>query len=189
MNIGYVIAKTYLLPFSIQFLSFVILNGQVVFNLNDIFYFQVVKDFEPITLENMPPASSNLIEISSDAQYLYEMANAISNGTVPADLSNTKPGPIANARWLIKACRLLRLYVATSEPSASLKTMVTYIVRVYTSMYFNIKHYNSVVYGSVLYHKLIRLTQQNLEFYSPLCKGVIDVIEKIHIMHIRKMSC
>lgn len=32
-------------------------------------------------------------------------------------------------------------------------------MKVYTPMYFNIKYYNSVVYGSVLFCKFIRLTQ------------------------------
>ena len=43
----------------------------------------------------MPP-DLDPFELSTDSKYLYKMANAISNGVVPADLSRIKPGPIAH---------------------------------------------------------------------------------------------
>lgn len=118
----------------------------------------MVEDFWEIPLENMPPVSDK-IEFSTDAQYLYDMAKAISDGSISNDLANIKPGPIVHSRWLTKASRLLRLYVATSDPSNNLKVLVVYIMKVYVPMYFNIKYYSSVVYGSALFGKFIRWSQ------------------------------
>lgn len=109
----------------------------------------------------MPPSSSDewKLDLSNDVKYLLQMASAISNGFISVDLANIKPGPVAHSRWLTKASRILRLYVATSSPTSYLKTLAEYVIRVYVPMYFNIKYYNSVIYGSTLLFKFIRLTQ------------------------------
>lgn len=119
----------------------------------------MVAGFERITMENMPPADLNLNELSTDSKYLYQMTNAISNGVVPEDLCHTRPGPITHARWLTKASRLLRLYVANENPSNKLNVLATYIIKVYAPMHFNVKYYSSVIYGSALLFKFIRSTQ------------------------------
>lgn len=98
------------------------------------------------------------------------MANAISNGVVRADLSHIKPGPISHSRWLTKANRLLRLYVSTENPSRNLKILATYIMKVYVPMHFNIKYYNSVVFGSVLFYKFIRWIQ----YLDTNLRGVVN---------------
>lgn len=134
------------------------------------FYFQVVTDFEQIALENMPPGEINVNELSTDAKYLYQMARAISNGEIPADLSNKKPGGIAHSRWLTKANRLLRLYVTTNNPSQNLKILANYIIKVYTPMYFNVKYYSSAVYGSTILFKFITWTR----FLPPNLVQVVD---------------
>lgn len=123
------------------------------------FLSQVVPDFEVIALENMPPGGIDLKELSTDAKYLYQMAHAISSGEIPADFSNNKPGGIAHSRWLTKANRLLRLYVTTNNPTQNLRILANYIIKVYTPMYFNIKYYSSVVYGSTLFFKFISWTR------------------------------
>ena len=97
----------------------------------------------------MPPDLDSF-ELSTDSKYLYKMTNAISNGVVPADLSHIKPGPIAHSHWLTKANRLLQLYVSTENPSRKLKILATHIMKVYVPMHFNIKYYNSVVFGIIL---------------------------------------
>lgn len=132
----------------------------------------MVADFEAIALENMPPASDK-IDCSTDAKFLYEMANAISNGVVPADLSHKKPGPILHSRLLTKAIRLLRLYVTTNNPSDNLKNLAIYVIKVYTPMYFNIMCYSSVVYGSALFHKFIRWTQDLEPHFRDVVNKVI----------------
>lgn len=130
----------------------------------------MVNDFEKIKLENMPPGDLNTVELSTDANYLYSMANAISNGSIPKDLSHNKPGPIGHSRWLTKANRLLRLYVTTNKPTKNLKILANYIIKVYTPMYFNVKYYSSVVFGSVLFSKFIRWTQ----YLEPNLRKVVN---------------
>lgn len=115
----------------------------------------------------MPPALSAEQEkkLSTDVKYLYQIAFAIHNGSCPEGLGNIKPGPIVHSRWLTKAGRLLRLYVATNSPSENLKILATYVMKVYVPMYFNVKYYDSVIHGSALLYKFICSTQylpQNL---------------------------
>lgn len=119
----------------------------------------------------MPPPMEDSYkrDFSTDVQYLYNMANAISNGICPVDLANKKAGPISHSRWLTKASRLLRLYVTTNKPSNNLKILVIYIIKVYVPMYFNIKYYSSVVYGSVILSKFIRWTL----YLTPNLRSVI----------------
>lgn len=107
--------------------------------------------FMTIALENVSDLSA--VELTTDAKYLYKMALAVSSGEVSADLSNIKPGPIAHSRWITKASRVLRLYVTTNKPSKNLKILANYIMKVYTPMYFSIKFYHSVVYGSILFYE------------------------------------
>lgn len=105
----------------------------------------------------MPPDPRG--ELSTDANYLFKMTHAISNGVVPADLAHIKPGPIVHSRWLTRANRLLRLYVTTNNPSKNLIILATYIMKVYAPMHFNVKYYGSVVSASVLFYNFIRWTQ------------------------------
>lgn len=109
----------------------------------------------------MPPPieSKDEKKLSTDVQYLYRLAKAVSDGFCPEDLANMKPGQIVHSRWLTKASRLLRLYVATNSPSENLKALAIYIMKVYVPMYFNVKFYSSVIYGSVLLFKFIQSTQ------------------------------
>lgn len=97
--------------------------------------------------------------LSTDVLYLYRIAKAVSESSCPEDLASMKPGQIVHSRWLTKASRLLRLYVATSLPSTNLKILANFIMKVYVPMYFNVKFYNSVIYGSALLYKFIQSTQ------------------------------
>lgn len=119
----------------------------------------------------MPPPLSEQSEpnLSTDVKYLYNIANAISNGSCPVDLANIKPGPLAHSRWITKASRILRLYVTSNSPSNNLKVLAVYIMKVYIPMYFHIKYYNSVIYGSVLLSKFVRSTQ----YLTDNLRGVI----------------
>lgn len=109
----------------------------------------------------MPPELSveELRKLSTDVKYLYEMAHAVSNGACSIYLANIKPGPVSHSRWITRASRLLRVYVATDNPSDNLKVLARYIIKVYVPMYFNVKYFNSAVYGSALLGKFIQWTQ------------------------------
>ncbi|XP_017476032.1 PREDICTED: uncharacterized protein LOC108366213 isoform X2 [Rhagoletis zephyria] len=117
-----------------------------------------VTNFEPITFESMP--DSGAVEFTTDSNYLFRMAVAISSGMVSTDLANIKPGPIAHSRWLTKASRLLRLYVTTAKPSKNLTILSNYIMKVYTPMYFHIKFYNSVC--TVVYYSINSFVGHNI---------------------------
>lgn len=109
----------------------------------------------------MPPPMDSKDEksLSTDVLYLYRIAKAVSESSCPEDLASMKPGQIVHSRWLTKASRLLRLYVATILPSTNLKILANFIMKVYVPMYFNVKFYNSVIYGSALLYKFIQSTQ------------------------------
>lgn len=64
--------------------------------MNNQYNCQVVPNFEAIPLENMPPPldEDQQKELSTDVKYLYQIANAVSNGRV----SNINPDPVSHAR-------------------------------------------------------------------------------------------
>lgn len=132
---------------------------------------EVSQNFVPIQLEHMPPKVESW-QLSTDEKYLFEIATAISTGSCTVDLAHRKPGRINNARWLTKASRILRLYIATENPSRKLNILATYIMRVYVPMYFNIKYKSSAVYGSVHFSKFIIYSQYLPKDLLPLIQNV-----------------
>uniref|UniRef100_A0A6P7GZB9 Uncharacterized protein LOC114342523 n=1 Tax=Diabrotica virgifera virgifera TaxID=50390 RepID=A0A6P7GZB9_DIAVI len=151
------------------------LTGGLIEKLNECEKYQVLLDFEPIPLDNMPPPLENEEELSVDVKYLLQMGHAISQGFCSADLANKKPGQISHARWLTKASRILRLYVTTKTPSHNLKTLTNYIMKVYIPLYFNIQFYKSVIYGSILLSKFIRWTQYLNGTLRSVVQNVLDL--------------
>lgn len=109
----------------------------------------------------MPPQMEASYEnqLSTDVKYLYQIAQAVSTGSCSINLANIKPGPTGHSRWITRASRTLRLYIATRDPSSNLKILAKYVMKVYVPMYFNIKYYNSAIYGSALLGKFIQWTQ------------------------------
>lgn len=105
------------------------------------------------------PADIETWKMSTDEKYLFNMAVAVSTGVCAMDLANKKPGHIHHARWLTKASRILRLYVASKSPTRNLITLATYIIRVYVPQFFNIKFRYSSVYGSVHFSQFIMLSR------------------------------
>lgn len=120
----------------------------------------------------MPP-STDISTFSTDAKNLLQLANAISNGTVPIDVANIKLGPVHHARWLTKAARILRAYVAKDNPSNNLRTLAIYVMKVYIPMYFSVKYYNSIAYGSVLFFKFIQWTNYLPSVLLSVIRGVM----------------
>ena len=70
-------------------------------------------------------------------------------------ISVRDPGNISQSRWLTSANHFLRLYVSTDDPSHKLVTIVEYIIKFYAPIWFNIKCYDSIVYGSKLIFSLV----------------------------------
>src|SRR6218665_2787987 len=94
---------------------------------------QPVSSFEPVQLteqlSNVDPK-----ELSTDQGYLMEICNTTSIGECGVDLAMRNLGCLNHSRWLTTANRILRLYVSDRKPSENLKTLVTYIIRVYAPM-------------------------------------------------------
>lgn len=103
----------------------------------------------------MPPGIDD-IELSNDAKYLYEIAVAVSSGVCSAQLASMWPGPIHHARWLTKASRTLRSYIASENPSNNLRVLVEFIMRLYVPTYFSIKYRSSCTQGSIHFFNLIK---------------------------------
>ena len=64
---------------------------------------------------------------------------AISTGIFSSDLSNRDPGPVNHSRWITTANRILSLYAAKIHPCENLKTLATFVMKVYGRMWFEIK--------------------------------------------------
>ena len=129
-----------------------------------------VINYQPI-YSNLPKISDPK-DLSTDQQLLYELAVAVSTGKCSKDLERRTPGLMHHARWLTTACRLLRLYMAQTEPSDGLITLATYVMKVYVPMWFYIKAYNSCFHGSMhlwqLIHRSRYLPQRLLDVVDPV---------------------
>lgn len=91
--------------------------------------------------------SIDVCDLSTDQKYLYEMVQAIGEGTVSSQLAAKQPGKISHARWLTTANRILRLYVSTEGPSNELNILTEYVIKVYATTWFLVKHKSPCKYG------------------------------------------
>lgn len=99
-----------------------------------------VTNFKRIFTDDMPILPPEIVrDLSSDQKYLYELIDAIQSGIFTDSLAKRKPGPLNHARFLTLACRILRLYVATQNPSKELQILAQFIIRCYGPMWFKIK--------------------------------------------------
>lgn len=72
----------------------------------------------------------DLKELSTDQKYLNEISKAVSTGTCTEQLAKRNPGNISHARWLTLVNRVLRLYVATNDPTPQLTKLAEFIMKV-----------------------------------------------------------
>lgn len=117
---------------------------------------------------------SGFSDLSADQQYLLDVCRAVSSGTCPADFANKKPGPISQSRWLTTACRILRYYVSTKEPSQSLRHLAEFVVKVYAPMWFLIKMEPSCSDGARHVWKMIKLVEYLPNDLKQLIRSVIQ---------------
>lgn len=78
-------------------------------------------------------------DLGSDQKYLRDMILAIYDCEISTSLAGRSPGKIGYARWLTTANAVLRIYVATINPSKNMIVLSKYIIRVYARMWFAIK--------------------------------------------------
>lgn len=96
-----------------------------------------IVSFKKISTSNLPEVDFK--DLSTDQKYLYRICAAVSTGKCSADLAHLKPGPVNHSRWLTMACRTLRLYIATENPSSQLYILAEFILQVYAPVWFSIK--------------------------------------------------
>lgn len=136
-------------------------------------------EFIPIT--NFQKIPTELPEIdmqllSTDQKYLYNISLSISSGNVSEDLANTQPGKMAHSRWITTANRVLRLYVATSNPPENLKCLTEFILKVYAVTWFSIKVRPEVKYGPEHLLNLIKRSR-----YMPChLRTIVDKIIQVN---------
>ena len=77
-----------------------------------------VKNFEPIENAKFPKLPDDIVnDLSSDQYYGYRICLAVMSGYLDPDLQKLQIGPIVHSRWLTLACRILRFYTSTKQPS------------------------------------------------------------------------
>ena len=113
-----------------------------------------------------------LEDLSTDRKYLWEMCEAISKGDCSLALSKRNPGGLNHSRWLTTANRLLRLYVASEQPSMNLKHLVTYVMKVYSPVWFSIKMHPSCKDGAMHLFKTI----QQSRYLSKELRDIVDPV-------------
>lgn len=100
--------------------------------------------------EKLPVAKYDAVECSElisidtsdlryDQKYLLSMWESVRKGECSEDLASKSPGKLSHARWLTRANRILRTYIAFENPSYELRVLVIFVMRVYVPMWFNIK--------------------------------------------------
>src|SRR6218665_733296 len=82
------------------------------------------------------------------------------------------PGCLNHSRWLTTANRIPRLYVSNNKKSENLKTLVTYIIRVYAPTQFAIKVHSSCKYEARHLHQML----VNSRYLSPKHKRIVDPV-------------
>lgn len=119
-----------------------------------------VTGFSAIPVPNMPVLLKETENsLSTDQKYLYQICQAVSSGSCPQDLSNRNSGKMAHSRWLTTANRILRLYVATPNPSTQLIQLAEYVVKVYAPVWFSIKKDSSFKHGPNHVYQLIEYSR------------------------------
>ena len=82
-----------------------------------------------LPIENNLRHLENKNDLSIDQKYLIDMCIAVSSGSCSLDLSLRNPENFAHSGSLTLANRVLRLYVATGNPTENLKTLTEYIMK------------------------------------------------------------
>lgn len=107
-----------------------------------------VKNFQQIFTDDMPVLDKHILnDLSVDQKYLYEIINSIQNGKCEAKIASKMPGKLSHSRFLLLACRICRLYVATEAPSNNLKLLTRFVVQVFGPMWFKIKRDSDIFNG------------------------------------------
>ena len=111
-----------------------------------------VTEYKKIPSENI---NTDIRDLSTDQHYMLDIYKAVSSGECDDSVAMRSPGKIAHSRWLTTANRIMRLFVATSDPSDNLIRITTYIMKVYVPMWYDIKRNHSIENGAKHVHQMI----------------------------------
>ena len=78
-------------------------------------------------------------DLSTDQYYAYKICLAVMVGHVPKDIELLEVGELLHSRWITLGCRILRFYVSQDKPSADLKLIAEFCIKVYFPSWFLIK--------------------------------------------------
>ena len=114
-------------------------------------------------------------DLSTDQKYLLEIHCAISKGIVDHPVFHRDPGALCHSRWLTTVNRILCLYATMSNPSENLLLLTEFVLKVYTSMWFDIKINPSAINAS---KHLYRTIEKVRVFSSRVQQIVWPVIQR-----------
>lgn len=97
--------------------------------------------------------------LSTEQKYMFEMHSAIVSGYCSDDLAARNPGKLNLARWTTTANRVMREYVSNCNPSEHLVIIVTFIIKVYVQVWFQIKVHHSIADAAKHVWKMISLSR------------------------------
>ena len=86
-------------------------------------------------------------ELSTDVKLLYKCAKSVMEGNANSAHHHIH-GKVHHARWYTAQSRLLRLYMATSNPTPQLAALARYVVCVYVPMLVQVKHQWDLVHAA-----------------------------------------
>jgi len=63
---------------------------------------------------------------------------------------------MVHSRWLTLACRILRFYASTKQPSKSLVQLTIFCLKIYFPTWFNFKKENKITDGAKIFSNLLK---------------------------------
>lgn len=115
--------------------------------------------FEKITANVFPIFRSNSpSSLSSDQDHFYKTCLALIHGDEEhiAAVKGYKLGKIGHARWLTTMNRIAIIYMSTKKPSKELKILTQFGVKVYGSIFFEIKKNPSFTEGPRIFLEIAK---------------------------------
>jgi len=128
--------------------------------------------FQQIECDLQVLPDSVLQDLSTDQRYLYDMSQAVSSGICDEALLHRSPGKLVMSRWLTLANRILRLYVATKEPSNCLSTITEFVLKVYAPVWFAVKSKPSCKDGA----KHLWMLANKSRYLPDYLKSIVDPV-------------
>ena len=124
-------------------------------------------EFDSISSEDIAMEEQVLKDLNTDQKYMFEIFQAIKNGSCSPSLAVKNPGKLNAARWLTTVNRFQRLYISTENPSQNFKKIVEFIMQVYVPTWFEIKRNSSICNGAInLFHEIQRARNQDDDVFE-----------------------